>query len=81
MKKNKKGQDYDEFYFTAGWGFVEVPYSYTKERRPIPEDLANKRKAHMQALRADGNPYSWIAKLYEMSRVQVYKIVNDLPNN
>lgn len=81
MKKNKAGDDYSSFYSFASWGFVEVPYSYQKSRKKIPEDLLEKRRAHMKKLHADGNPYAWIAKLYEMSTVQAYRIINDLPNH
>jgi len=81
MKKNKLGEDYSSFATMASWGFVDIPYSYTKERRPIPEDLLMKRQAHMQKLYAQGNPYSWIAKLYEMNRSHAYRIINNLPNH
>ena len=81
MVKNKNGQDYSSFASMASWGFIDVPISYKRSRLPVPDDLRNKRKAHMQKLHTEGNPYTWIAKLYEMDKEQVRRIVNDLPNN
>lgn len=81
MILNKKGQDYSTFNSFASWGFVEIPHSYIKSRRPIPEELLNKRKEHMQKLYEEGSPIAWIAQLYEMSRVQARRIIKNLPNH
>lgn len=81
MIKNKNGQDYEQFRAFEGWGLVSIPHEYTKQRKKAPEELLNKRRAHMVKMYEAGNPYAWIAKLYEMDRTQVRRIIHNLPNN
>lgn len=76
--------DYKQWeIFFGGWKMVDPAdtYQYSKRRLPIPEEMAEKRKQHMKELHAEGAPYAWIARLYEMDRAQVYRIINDKPNN
>ena len=81
MLRNKKGEDFASFSTKESWSFVEVPSFYRQQRRPIPEELLNKRKAHMQKMYNEGTPYSWIAKFYELDRAQVLRIIKGIPNN
>jgi hypothetical protein len=46
-----------------------------QHRWPLPKELAEKRRAHIQKLHSEGAPKSWIAKLYGMSRTQVGRII------
>lgn len=81
MLTNKNGEDYDRFKLMEGWGFIDIPYEYTRKRKKAPEELLNKRRAHMIQMYEKGNPYAWIARLYEMDRAQVRRIIKGLPNN
>ena len=67
----------------AVWGQVpreELDY-YKHQRKPIPAELQEKRRAHMKQLHEQGAPYAWIGKLYNMTRTHAYRIINGLPNN
>lgn len=78
------GKDYYDWRnLIAGWGMPDSYTLYEAKRRRLPLDpeTARKRQEHMQTLHSDGAPYSWIAKLYEIDRAQVYRIINGLKNN
>jgi DNA invertase Pin-like site-specific DNA recombinase len=82
MTENKL--TYDEWKVRiAGWGMVEPQaLSYYKKRRlPISEELKEKRRKHMIDLNTKGYPKTWIARLYGITRMQVTRIINNLPNN
>lgn len=65
------------------WGIVSFNDTewYKNRRLPLPQDLRDKRIAHMKKLHAEGAPYAWIAKLYKMTRTHVRRIIQDIPNN
>ena len=83
MKKNLYGSKYEDWVLIAGWGMtrIEETQYYASRRMPLPPELKEKRRLHMIELRDKGAPYSWIARLYKLSRMQALRIVKGLPNN
>lgn len=81
MKLNKNGQDYERFKLIEGWAFVNIDTVYKYRRTKPPQALLDKRQAHMVKMYNEGSPYSWIAKLYDMSREHVRRIIHNLPNH
>lgn len=77
------GMNYDRWYVVSSWGVVgSNDASWYKNRRlPFPQDIKDKRTAHMKKLHAEGAPYAWIAKLYDMTRTHVRRIIQDIPNH
>ena len=76
--------DYKQWRVRIG-GFGRADYDdllrHKRQRRPLSQELLNKRREHMIKLYEDGTPYSWIAKLYHIDRAQARRIINNLPNN
>ena len=81
MKKNKKGESFDEFRSSESWNFVEVPREYRKMRKKIPDELFEKLRKHMQRMYQEGTPIVWIAKFYEYDKAHVSRIIRGIPNN
>ena len=50
-----------------------------KSRKPLSEELKEKRRVHMVQLCNDGASYSLVGKLYKIDRSIVRKIVLGLP--
>lgn len=77
------GVDYEHWRMLASWGVVGSNDAdwYKARRLPFPQDIKDKRTAHMKKLHTEGAPYAWIGKLYRLNRSQVYRIINSLPNN
>lgn len=78
--KTVNGNDFERWHLLAGFGIVDT-YYYKCRRLPLPEDIKQKRREHMQKLYNEGAPYSWIAQRYKLDRAQVRRIINELPNN
>lgn len=84
MNKLKNGWDYEAWEMRSGGIGIpdtELIRSYATRRLPLPDDLLEKRKKHMQYAYKTCGSYTWVARLYDMDRAQVRRIINDLPNN
>lgn len=81
--KKVNGSGYDHWYMVSSWGVVASNDAewYKARRLPLPQEIKDKRTAHMKKLHASGAPYAWIAKLYNMSRNHVRRIIQDIPNH
>ena len=78
------GMDYDRWsLLVAGFGMPDPDTMEIakRQRKPLDEAYKDKRQAHMKRLFDSGAPYSWIARLYDLNRSQVYRIINNLPNH
>lgn len=84
MAKKRNNMTYDEWFArVASWGMADK-YElkrYRQQRLPIPETLKEKRRDHMVDLNTKGYPKTWIARLYGITRMQVTRIIKNLPNN
>lgn len=84
MIKTVNSFTYDEWRIrVAGW---DLPDEYDlkqakQRRRPLLDDIKEKRRLHMIDMKTKGYPITWIARLYKISRKQVTRIINNLPNN
>ena len=81
--KQVNGSEYDHWRMVNSWGVVASSDAdwYKARRLSLPQDLKDKRTAHMKKLYSDGAPYAWIAKLYKMTRTHVRRIIQAIPNN
>jgi DNA invertase Pin-like site-specific DNA recombinase len=84
MEKTKNGLTYDDWVGRiAGWGMPDnLALAYYKKRRlPLSQELEEKRRQHMVELKKKGYSQIWIAKLYGLNRMQVYRIINNRHNH
>lgn len=67
----------------GGWGTIgpDDTIAYSSRRSMLPEEIKNKRTEHIKKLHAQGAPCAWIAKMYQISRTHVWRIIHDKPNN
>lgn len=83
MHYTKNNESYDEWVFKARWGKPgsEELRRHKDKRIPLSPKLKEERRKHMLLLYNNGINCNWIAKLYGLSRVQVRRIIKDIPNH
>jgi DNA invertase Pin-like site-specific DNA recombinase len=84
MEKRINGFTYSEWRIrVAGWGMPssELMEWCKRKRRPLPPKEQEQRRQHMIEMKEKGYPVTWLAKVYELSRKQVTRIINNHPNN
>lgn len=78
MQYRKNVEKYIDWERKAQWGmanYKEIKV-LSSQRKPIPPDLALARRDHMVALINQGAPKTWVARLYKISRTQLYRILS-----
>lgn len=78
MQYQKNEAKYRHFILCEGWRMADLKEIkvYRGRGKKIPEHLAKARRDHIQALIDQGTPKAWIARLYRISRTQLYRILS-----